>query len=212
MLIDPDVCGARNTASSSGQIDASAATKQNNRHHTGLRGCLQEREPQMESAHEPQPQPSTEQEPLGPNASAAADEAFIESNKFVGAKPGYVFANRSGKVGYHLDDSSSGDSPAPGWTSTVDREAALEAVPAMTTEEIIASEAAEKARVAEHVARLGSLTTDEFVAEIFQNFDGDGDGTLDMDEYGRFLQAISYSKKWTETQWAKECELLGTDA
>ena len=84
----------------------------------------------------------------------------------------------------------------------------LESVPALTPDEIRESEAAEKARVASHVAQLQSLSAEELVKEIFAKFDADGDNVLNMEEYGAFLVSISYSKRWTEAQWEKECALL----
>ena len=38
-----------------------------------------------------------------PEPSATAATEFVESSNFCGARPGYVFANRDGRVGYHRD-------------------------------------------------------------------------------------------------------------
>lgn len=46
-----------------------------------------------QNIQQPEPEPS--------EAAAAAD--FIESAAFAGPKPGYVYANRDGQVGYHAD-------------------------------------------------------------------------------------------------------------
>ena len=51
----------------------------------------------------------------------AAEDDFIESSTFAGPKPGYVYGNRSGKIGYHVD-AGTGAVAAPnavepsGWT------------------------------------------------------------------------------------------------
>jgi hypothetical protein len=57
-----------------------------------------------------------------------------------------------------------------------------------------------------------SMSDAEVVRAIFEQFDADKDGRLNMLEYGLFLKSISYSKAWTEAQWHKECGLIGGDA
>ena len=73
------------------------------------------------------------------------------------------------------------------------------------------SEAEETARVAsQRAAQLQSLSAEGLVQQIFALFDADGDGVLNMAEYGAFLSSIEYSKEWTAAQWEKECALLGS--
>ena len=47
------------------------------------------------SRHQPPPAP--------PAASSASGDDFIESSTFTGPRPGYVYANRDGRIGYHKD-------------------------------------------------------------------------------------------------------------
>ena len=69
----------------------------------------------------------------------------------------------------------------------------------------------ETARVAsQRAAQLQSLSAEGLVQQIFALFDADGDGVLNMAEYGAFLSSIEYSKEWTAAQWEKECALLGS--
>jgi hypothetical protein len=99
-----------------------------------------------------------------------------------------------------------------GWVAPEDQQFDLESVPALSAEAIKEAEDAEALRVGRHVGLVRSLPEEEVVATIFRKFDGDGDGKLNMSEYGTFLKAISYSKAWTEAQWAKECGMVGTTA
>ena len=65
--------------------------------------------------------------------------------------------------------------------------------------------------------KLTRMSGDDMVQEIFSEFIPGGaaaidTGRLNMEQYGQFLRAISYSKPWTAAQFEKECAAIGADA
>ena len=85
------------------------------------------------------------------------------------------------------------------WGMSSSQKIDLDAVPALTSREISESEALEATRIAEQTALLWSLNDAEIIRAIFQKYSSSG-SSLDMEEYGKFLKAIAYSKKWTDEQ------------
>ena len=173
----------------------------------------------------PMKDPQNESE-AGRHARVGAMEGFVPAEAFAGAKPGYDFKTGARGCGYYAQlelDPEPGPEPEPepeprveatssSWAAPEDQQFDLESVPALSAEEIQAQESAEQERVAKHVALVRELCDDDVIKAIFTQFDNDMDGRLDMTEYGSYLKAISYSKAWTEAQWAKECNMIGTDA
>lgn len=125
---------------------------------------------------------------------------FIAAETFDGAREGYDFGTGESGTGYYkvaakqareqraaklqtdgsqsTDEASAAESTA--WGSRNGEAFDIDSVPAMSAEDIKAAEDAESARVAKHVGLVRSLADAKVVASIFQEFDKDSDGRLNM--------------------------------